>query len=344
MDTELKTLIERARQGDAEAFAELVEPHRRELQVHCYRLLGSVQDAEDALQETLLAAWRGIGGFEARSSLRTWLYRVATNRCLDTLRSQHRKSADVAMTVRAVEPPEPSRHNEVFWLQPYPDVLFDDLVDRMPGPEAIVEGREAISLAFIAAVQLLPARQRAVLILRDVLGYRAREVASMLDVTEDSVTSALKRARATLSDDLGSRREHAAPPSPDSPEEAQLVERFVDALSRGDVEGMVEMLTDDAWISMPPMPFEYHGRDAARRFFTAAEVAGPRDLRSVHTRANGQPAVAVYEREPAARVWHSRGILVLTLCGDQVSDIVHFQPGVLASFGLPRTLSDRSRD
>jgi RNA polymerase sigma-70 factor (TIGR02960 family) len=340
MDKELNALTERARQGDAEAFAELVEPHRRELQVHCYRILGSVQDAEDALQETLFSAWRGFGGFEARSSVRTWLYRVATNRCLDALRSQDRKPPDVAMTVRGMEPPEPSRHNEVFWLQPYPDVLLDDLVDRSPGPEAIVESREATSLAFIAAVQLLPARQRAVLVLRDVLGYRAREVASMLDVTEESVTSALKRARATLSHNLGSRREHTAPPPPDSPEEARLVERFVDALGRGDVDGMVEMLTDDAWISMPPMPFEYHGRDAARRFFAVAHLAGHRELRSVHTRANGQPAVATYTPDPATGVWHSLGILVLTLSGDQVSDIVHFQPGVLASFGLPRTLSD----
>src|SRR4051812_47562008 len=235
MDTELTALVERARDGDADAFAGLVEPHRRELQVHCYRILGSVQDAEDALQETLLSAWQGFGGFEGRASVRTWLYRVATNRCLDALRSQGRKPPEVAMTVRGMEPPEPSRHNEVFWLQPYPDALLDDLTDRAPGPEATVESREATSLAFVAALQLLPARQRAVLILRDVLGYRAREVASMLDVTEESVTSALKRARATISDHLGSRRDHTAPPPPDSPEEARLVQRFVDALGRGDV-------------------------------------------------------------------------------------------------------------
>src|SRR3954468_3192219 len=244
MDAELTVLVERARAGDADAFAELVAPHRRELQVHCYRILGSVQDAEDALQEALLSAWQGFGAFGGRSSVRTWLYRVATNRCLDALRSQGRKPPEVTMTVRGIEPPEPSRHNEVFWLQPYPDVLLD-LTDEAPGPEASVEIREATSLAFVAALQLLPPRQRAVLILRDVLGYRAREVSSMLDVTEESVTSALKRARTTLSDNLGSRREHTAPPPPNSPQEAQLVEQFVDALRRGDVAGMVEMLTDD---------------------------------------------------------------------------------------------------
>ncbi|MGY2873128.1 RNA polymerase sigma-70 factor (TIGR02960 family) [Marmoricola sp. URHA0025 HA25] len=340
MDSELSALVERARDGDTDAFAELVEPHRRELQVHCYRILGSVQDAEDALQETLLSAWQGFGGFEGRSSVRTWLYRVATNRCLDALRSEGRRPPEVTMTVRGMEPPEPSRHNEVFWLQPYPDVLLDELTDRAPGPDAVVETREATSLAFVAALQLLPPRQRAVLILRDVLGYRAGEVASMLDVTESSVTSALKRARATLSEHLGTRREHAAPPPPNSPEEARLIERFVDAFTRSDVDAMVEMLTDDAWISMPPMPFEYHGRDAARRFFEVTHVAGRRELRSVHTRANGQPALATYTADPATGVWHSLGILVLTLAGDQVSDIVHFQPGVLASFGLPRTLRD----
>jgi RNA polymerase sigma-70 factor (ECF subfamily) len=333
-----EALVERARNGDQDAFAELVEPHRRELQVHCYRILGSVQDAEDALQETLLSAWQGFGGFEGRASVRTWLYRVATNRCLDALRSQGRRPPESAMTVRNMEPPEPSRRNEVFWLQPYPDVLLD-VPDPAPGPEASIESREATSLAFVAALQLLPPRQRAVLILRDVLGYRAREVATMLDATEESVTSALKRARATMADDLDHRAGHAAPPAPNSPEEARLLERFVEAFSASDVDGLVALLTDDAWISMPPMPFEYHGREAARRFFEVTHVAGGRPLRFVHTRANGQPAIATYTPDPAAGVWRSLGILVLTLSGDLVSDVVHFEPDVLASFGLPRTLA-----
>jgi RNA polymerase sigma-70 factor (ECF subfamily) len=335
-----EALIERARDGDQDAFAALVEPHRRELQVHCYRILGSVQDAEDALQETLLSAWQGFGGFEGRSSVRTWLYRVATNRCLDALRSRGRTPPEVDMTVRGIEPPEPSRRNEVFWLQPYPDVLLDELTDPAPGPESTVESREATSLAFVAALQLLPPRQRAVLILRDVLGYRAREVAAMLDSTEESVTSALKRARATLDAELRHRSTHPSPPVAGSPEEVQLVERFVDAFARADVDGLVALLTEDAWISMPPMPFEYHGREAARRFFEVTHVAGGRDLRFVHTRANGQPALATYVWDEVGEVWRSPGILVLTVCGDRLSDLTHFTPDVLASFGLPRTLTE----
>ncbi|HEX2896294.1 MAG TPA: sigma-70 family RNA polymerase sigma factor [Marmoricola sp.] len=335
-----EAIVERARDGDQDAFAALVEPYRRELQVHCYRILGSVHDAEDALQETLLAAWQGFGGFEGRSSVRTWLYRVATNRCLDLLRSRARRPPEGGMTVRGIEPPEPSRRNEVFWLQPYPDVLLDELTDPAPGPEATVEAREATSLAFIAALQLLPPRQRAVLILRDVLGYRAREVAAMLDSTEESVTSALKRARATVAAELGHRSVHASAPAANSPEETRLVERFVDAFTRSDVDGLVALLTDDAWISMPPMPFEYHGREAARRFFEVTHVAGARSLRFVHTRANGQPALATYLKDEAAAVWRSPGILVLTLCGDRLSDLTHFPPEVLSSFGLPRTLPD----
>jgi RNA polymerase sigma-70 factor (ECF subfamily) len=333
-----EALIEQARRGDEAAFAELVEPHRRELQVHCYRILGSVQDAEDALQETLLSAWQGFGGFEGRSSVRTWLYRVATNRCLDALRSQGRKPPEVSMTVRGVEPPEPSRLSEVFWLQPYPDVLLDDLTDPAPGPEARVESREATSLAFIAALQLLPPRQRAVLVLRDVLGYRAREVAAMLEATEESVTSALKRARATLAAELEHRSSHAPAPAVSSPEEARLVERFVDAFSRSDVDGMVALLTEDAWISMPPLPFQYQGREACHRFFEITHVAGGRRMRFVHTRANGQPALATYVWDETAELWRSPGILVLTLAGDLLSDITHFQPDVLARFGIPRTL------
>ncbi len=338
MDLDLTELVDRARRGDQDAFATLVEPHRRELQVHCYRILGSVQDAEDALQETLLSAWRGFAGFEGRASVRTWLYRVATNRCLDALRSQGRKPPEAPMTVRGVEPPEPSRVSEIFWLQPYPDVLLDDPTDPAPGPEARMESREATSLAFIAALQLLPPRQRAVLVLRDVLGYRAREVAAMLDSSEESVTSALKRARATLSSELGHRSVHDAAPAVDSPEEVRLVERFVDAFMRSDVDGLVALLTDDAWISMPPLPFQYHGREACHRFFEVTHAAGGRRMQFIHTRANGQPALATYTWDDAAEVWRSRGILVLTLSGDLLSDITHFQPDVLASFGIPRTL------
>src|SRR4051794_9372510 len=219
-------LLELARAGDREAFAALVEPHRAELQAHCYRMLGSLQDAEDAVQETLLAAWLGLAGFEGRASVRTWLYRVATNRCLNQLRSASRRP--VPATPLPVAPPEPSRMNEAFWLQPYPDVLLDRLTDQAPGPEARYESREAISLAFVTALQVLPPNQRAVLLLRDALGYRAAEAADLLGLSEDAVNGALKRARAPLD---ANRPGGPAAPAPDSPEERALTERFVAAFS-----------------------------------------------------------------------------------------------------------------
>ena len=190
-------LMTRARAGDGDAFRELTEPHRRELQVHCYRMLGSFQDAEDALQDTLLAAWQGLGGFEGRASIRTWLYRIATNRCLNALRSANRRPAK-EWDIPEVEPPEPTRLGEIVWLEPYPDALLEGAINAPLGPEARYEQTEAISLAFVTALQVLPARQRAVLILREVLGYHADEVADMLDSTVESVNSALKRARASL--------------------------------------------------------------------------------------------------------------------------------------------------
>ena len=190
-------LISRARAGDDGAFRELTEPHLRELQVHCYRMLGSFADAEDALQDTLLSAWQGLGGFEGRASLRTWLYRIATNRCLSALRSASRRPA-AAWNVPGVEPPEPTRLGEVVWLEPYPDALLEGAIGAPPGPEARYEQAESISLAFVTALQTLPPRQLAVLILRDVLGFHASEVAAMLDLTVESVNSALKRAGAGL--------------------------------------------------------------------------------------------------------------------------------------------------
>jgi RNA polymerase sigma-70 factor (TIGR02960 family) len=332
-------LLVRARAGDAAAFESLVAPYRRELHMHCYRILGSVQDAEDAVQETLLSAWRGLGTFEGRAALRTWLYRVATNRSLDALRAGSRRQSLVT-TVAGVQPPEPSRISEVGWLQPYPDVLLDDVPDDTPGPDAVVATREAISLAFITALQLLPPRQRAVLILRDVLGYRAGEVAYILQTSEASVTSALKRARATLRDDLDEGDRRNAPPLAGSDAERQAVERFVDAFVAHDVPAIVALLTEDAWVKMPPMPFEYQGRAAAARFFTAISPPPGRTLRVVHTRANRQPAFAAYALDPAAGVWRSVGIIVLTLAGELISEVTRFDTAVLASFGLPRILHE----
>jgi len=248
-------LIDRARAGDGQAFRQLVEPYQRELQVHCYRILGSAQDAEDAVQETLLAAWRSLGGFEQRSSLRTWLYRIATSRCLNVLRSASRRPP-MEWARKDIEPPEPTRLGEVAWLEPYPDLLLADLPDQAPGPQARYEAREAISLAFITALQLLPPQQRAALILRDVLGFHTGEAAEILQASEQSVASALKRARATLAQHPPTAHREAPPP-PHSPAEQNLVNRLTRAFEAADVTGIVALLTEDAWLTMPPLPLEY---------------------------------------------------------------------------------------
>ena len=242
-------LITKARAGDSEAFRELTGPYRRELQVHCYRMLGSFQDAEDALQETLLAAWQGLVGFEGRASLRTWLYRIATNRCLNLRRSASRRSAR-AWDVPDVEPPEPTGLTEVVWLEPFPDALLEGAIDVPLTPEARYERTEAISLAFVTALQVLPPRQVAVLVLRDVLGFHANEVATMLDATVESVNSALKRARARLQRRMPADREPA--PAPDSSSEQAIVAKFVSAWESADLDALVALLTHDVFISMPP--------------------------------------------------------------------------------------------
>ena len=328
-------LITRARAGDSEAFRELSEPHRRELLAHCYRMLGSLQDAEDALQETLLAAWQGIGRFEGRASIRTWLYRIATNQCLNALRSTRRRPAK-EWDVPKVEPPEPTQLGEVVWLEPYPDAFLEGAIGVPLGPEARYQQTEAISLAFVTALQLLPARQRAVLILSEVLGYQAGEVAEMLDATVESVNSALKRARATLQ-----RRRHLAAdrepaPSPQSPSEEAILAKFVSAWESADVDALVALLTDDVFVSMPPMPFEYEGRELVARFCASLFSAGRRfDL--VPTRANGQPAFGAYLRAPTG-IRHGIGLYVLTLTGDRISAMTRFDNSLLPKFGLPRSL------
>jgi RNA polymerase sigma-70 factor (TIGR02960 family) len=332
-------LIALARAGDEEAFRRLVDPYRRELLVHCYRFLGSVQDAEDALQETLLAAWQGLSGFEERASVRTWLYRVATNRCLNTLRSGSRRPR-MSMTPSGFDPPEPTRLGEVVWLEPYPDVLLEGLTDRAPGPEARYEAKEAISLAFVTAVQLLPPPQRAVLILRDVLGYRASEVADILEATEESVTSALKRARATLQRRLSPSGTQEPPPPPNSAVEQELIRRLTHAFETSDVAGVVALLADDVWLTMPPIPLEYQGRELAARFHAAVTFRAGRVVRLVPTRANVQPAFGLYVRDLHTGVFRATGLLVLTLAGDRISVMTCFDKSVLPRFGLPRILPD----
>ena len=324
-------LIARARAGDDEAFRELTESYRRELQVHCYRMLGSLQDAEDVLQDTLLAAWQGLEGFEERASIRTWLYRIATNRCLNALRSASRRPAK-EWDIPQVEPPEPTRLGEVVWLEPYPDALLEGAVTTPLGPEARYQQTEAISLAFVTALQLLPARQRAVLILREVLGYNANEVADLLESTVDSINSALKRARANLRHGLPPTADRERPPSPDSPAERALVADFVRAWESGDVDALVALLTADVSVSMPPIPLEYHGRDEVARF--VASVMRRRRHELVPTRANGQPSFGAYLRGPTG-TRHATGLFVLTLTGNRICAMTRFESSVLPWFGLP---------
>lgn len=312
-------LLARAKAGDGTAFRELTGPYQRELQVFCYRMLGSAQDAEDTLQETMLAAWQGLAGFAGRASLRTWLYRIATTRCLNALRAAGRRPATGVP--------------EITWLEPIPDTLLDDLGSPVMNPEALYEEKEAIALAFVRALQLLPPQQRAVLILRDILGFPTRDTADLLDTTDDSVASALKRARTTV----GAHRGEAPPAIPrGSADERALVIEFTQAYSEGDVAGVVALLTEDVRLSMPPTPLVFEGRrvaeDGLRRLF------GESRHRLVETGANGQPAFGVYTRDPHADLGHAAGLLVLDLSGARIRDITWFDNGVLRGFGLPRTL------
>jgi len=261
-------ILARARAGDEEAFRELTDPYRRELQVHIYRIVGSAQDAEDLLQEMLLAAWRGLEQFQGRASVRAWLYRIATNRSLDALRASRRHPEDLQ---RMTNVPEPTRRAEPIWLEPFPDVLLEGIPDEAPGPEARYETKEAIGLAFIVGLQRLPPQQRVVLVLRDVLGFRASEVAEILETTETSVNSLLRRARDAFESRLPAvGRERA--PLPNSKIERDIVGRFADAVEAGDIDGMVALLSDDAWLTMPPEPHEYQGPDAIGAFLQGREV------------------------------------------------------------------------
>jgi RNA polymerase sigma-70 factor (ECF subfamily) len=330
--------LERARAGDDQAFGEVTGPYLAELRLHCYRILGSVQDAEDALQETLLAAWRGLGQYEGRAALRTWLYRIATNRCLNALRASSRRPRPEPPEP-PFEPPRPTRRGEQVWLQPYPDAMLDGLPSTIVGPDALYEAKETIALAFVVAVQHLPPRQRAVLLLRDALGFRSPEVADLLDTSEASVNSALQRARATMTALLpAADRERA--PLPRSAKERELAERFAAAFADDDVDGVVALLTDDAWFTMPPADLEYQGRSAIADFLTqSARYRGNRGTRLIPTRANGQPAFGRYVPDARAQIFHLHSIVVLTMEGDRISAVTNFiDSGVAPYFALPRTL------
>ncbi|MBL7259028.1 RNA polymerase subunit sigma-70 [Paractinoplanes lichenicola] len=291
-----------------EAFRELAGPYERELLLHCYRVMGSLTDAEDLLQETMIAAWRGLPGFEGRSSLRTWLYRIATNRCLNALRDRRRRLP--REPVPPFEPPAPTRWGEVTWLQPYPDVLLDGLPASAPGPDARLELKESVALAFVAALQRMPPRQAATLILRDVLGFTGPETAEMLGTTETAVKGALQRARA------------ATPAPPVEQPDDGVAGRFAEAFTRGDVDAVVALLTDDVWLSMPPAPHEYQGRDAVREFLARSFAYARSSLTRVG--ANRQPAFAAERDGPA-------GIIVLTLRGDRIAALTRFHDTALAA-------------
>jgi RNA polymerase sigma-70 factor (ECF subfamily) len=330
-------LIGQARSGDEDAFRALTDPHHRELLVHCYRMLGSRQDAEDALQETLLSAWRGLGEFEGRASVRTWLYRIATNICLNAMRATRRRPVK-AWDVPGVVPPEPTQLGETSWLAPFPESLVERVTELPVGPQARYEQTESISLTFVAALQTLPPQQLAVLVLRDVMGFRAKEVAEMLDTTVSSVNSSLNRARSKLERRRPALRSGPQPLAGGSDIEAELAARFVRAYESADVSALVDLFTDDVFLSMPPLPLEYVGREAAQRFFELLLVPGRR-YSLVATRANGGPAFGAYLVGPDGGR-RASGLFVAELAGERIRALTRFETGELAAFGLPMTLPD----
>ena len=332
-------MLRRARAGDEQAFRELTDPYRRELQVHCYRMLGSLTDAEDMLQETLLAAWRGLAGFAERASVRTWLYRIATNQCLNARRAASRRIP--AEPTPPFQPPEPTSRGEITWLQPYPDALLDGICDTAPGPEARYQATEAIELAFIASLQHMPPRQAATLLLRDVLGFDTPEVAGLLNTTPTAVKGSLQRARAAVDQ----HRDQALDARPGSAQERALARRFADAYIAADIDSVIALLTDDAWLSMPPAPHQYHGPGAIAAFLRASfGYRGERAVYLVPTGANRQPALASYVGGPGGAAAAPGGIFVLTMAGPRIRALTRFHCDELyPRFGLPGSLPDQGR-
>jgi RNA polymerase sigma-70 factor, ECF subfamily len=346
-------LLRAAREGNEEAYRRLVEPHRGELHAHCYRMLGSVHDAEDALQDALLRAWRGLPKFEGRSSLRSWLYRIATNACLDFVARRPNRMLPVDYGP-AADPHDGVGEPvvESVWVEPYPDRTID-LGDRLLGPEARYEQREGVELAFVAALQHLPAQQRAVLILREVLGFSAKEVADTLDSTVASVNSALQRARKAADERLPDESQQATLRALGDQQVRELVESYMTAWEAGDVDTIVAMLTDDVTITMPPIPTWFQGREAAIGFLTELAFASQaqrrrlvsfageeRRMRLVPTWANGQPAFGAYYWRDATGAYEGRALQVLTLRQGRIKEITGFaDPAVLLPFGLPEQLS-----
>jgi RNA polymerase sigma-70 factor (ECF subfamily) len=305
-------------------------------------MLGSLHDAEDLVQETFLRAWRGRDRFEGRASFRTWLYRIATNACLNALArgSRARRVLPEAHGAAADRMPEGGPATEIAWLEPYPDVALDGIADAAPGPEARYESHEAVQLAFVAAIQHLPPRQRAVLLLRDVLGWSASETAGLLDASVASVNSALQRARATLEQRVPSDQLRAQP-APDD-RQRELLERYLQTWEDADLDGFVALLRDDAVLNMPPWPQWYHGRVAIREFFAWAWQRAGQPVRLVPIGANRQPAFALYHHGPDGRARQAHGIWLLTLQDDSIAALTGFlNPGLFAAFGLPTVLPAR---
>lgn len=339
--------LDLARMGDPDAFQRLTEPYRREVQLHCYRMLGSFQDAEDLAQETFLRAWRGLDGFEGRTSFRNWLYRIATNTSLNALakRANIRRALPETQGPPAEGMPEGAPATEAAWLEPYPDTALEGIADTAPGPDARYELHESIQLAFIAAIQLLPPRQRVVLLLRDVLGWSAAETAVLLDTSVASANSALQRARATLGKQFPTGQPDTAPPLPGSDEQQRtLLDRYVRAWEDADLDGFVALLRDDATISMPPWPHWYRGREAIGKLLEwvwrprGGSNCPPASL-LLPTAANGQPAFAVYRRDAEEDEWRAHTLQVLTLHDGAVAAIAAFRdPRFVVAFGFPETL------
>jgi RNA polymerase sigma-70 factor (ECF subfamily) len=324
------------RAGDDDAFAALVERHRRELRIHCYRLLGSLEDAEDLVQETALRAWRKRGDFEGRSTFRAWLYRIATNACLDALRRRPARLLPYD-AAPAADPAQPlPSASELPWLEPYPDRLLDGVASADDEPDAALVRKETIELAFLAAIQHLPPQRRAVLILRDVLGWPARDTASTLGISVNAVNSSLQRARSTLGTRLPRQRTEWARRDPSDAEQAVL-QRYMAAHERGDVEGLARLLHDDVRASAPPLPLWYDGKtpflESARR------AAAPGRFRFLPSMANRQPAAASYVRGPGESVYRPMGIDVLRIENGLVTELIAFlRPELFPAFGLPTAL------
>lgn len=332
--------MESAKRGDHDAFQRLAEGYRRELRLHCYRMLGSIHDAEDAVQESLLRAWRGLGDFEGRASLRNWLYKIATHACLNMLAARDRTARllphDIGPPAQAI-PQEPA--TEIGWLDPYPDEPIENLSARELGPDARYELHEAIQLAFVAAVQRLPPLQRAVLLLRDVLGWSAAEAAQLLDTSVASITSALQRARATMQANYDSNGRSA---SRSDEGQRELLDRYVMAWETADLDGFVALLKEDAILSMPPYREWFLGRDAIRGLFAFAcdRYGGRGGFRLLRTAANGQPAFAVYSRDSATGDFVAHSIQVLSLEGEGIALVINFRkPELFDFFGLPAHLT-----